>query len=120
MNTPNLNAKMNTPNLNTKVSSATLAEEKDLQSPTGHPALASDSESHCTTPTASLESPGIKNPPLRYYQQFPPDQDSDAPTRSNTDTTTEFEWRAAEPEHVKEEPTIMDKVKDVLHIRRRS
>jgi hypothetical protein len=112
---------MNTTKLNTKMSSATLAEEKDLQSPVGHPALASDSESHCTTPTTSLGSPGIKAPPLRYYQQFPPDQDSsDGPTRANTDATTEFDWRDAEPDHVKEEPTILDKVKDVLHIRRRS
>ena len=116
---------MNTTPLNTKMSTSNLAAEKDLQSPTGHPALASDSDSQCTTPTTPLEYNGIKAAPARYYAQPSIVQDLDVakdatPGGVNTETATEFEWRNASPERVKEEPTILDKVKDVLHIRRRS
>lgn len=116
---------MNTTPLNTKMSTSNLAAEKDLQSPTGHPALASDSDSQCTTPTTPLEYNGIKAAPARYYAQPSIVQDLDVakdatPGGVNAETATEFEWRNASPERVKEEPTILDKVKDVLHIRRRS
>jgi len=87
----------------------TLAAEKDLEPPTGHPALDCDS---------SFEPPSIKPPPARYYQQHPPEGAAVAPI-GTTAEASEFDFRRADPERVKVEPTIMDKMKEVLHLHKR-
>ncbi|KAJ4986485.1 hypothetical protein SVAN01_08047 [Stagonosporopsis vannaccii] len=86
-----------------------LAAEKDIEPPAGHPALACDSP---------LEPPSIKPPPTRYYQQFPPNEAAVTPM-STTSETSEFDFRSTDPAHVKAEPTIIDKVKEVLHLHKR-
>lgn len=85
-----------------------IAAEKDIEPPTGHPALACDSP---------VERPSITSPPARYYQRFPPGE-AVTPT-SRTSEKSEFDFRSADPAHVKSEPTILDKVKEVLHLHKR-
>lgn len=92
------------------MATSNLAVEKDLETPTGHPAF--------DEPATPLESPSIQTPPLRYYQQFPPDLDTQEPARAALDAN-QFDFRSASPEHVKAELTILDKVKEVLHLHKR-
>lgn len=95
---------------------STLAAEKDMQPPTGHPALAYDSP---------LESSSLKSPPARYYQRFPPTEAAERPTSTTTEAistateASEFDFRSTAPAHVKEEPTILDKMREVLHLHKR-
>lgn len=87
-----------------------LAQEKDLEVPTGHPAF--------DEPQTPLESPPIRTSPMRYYQRFPPDIDVATPM-SAVSEGKEFTFRSESPDHVKAEPTILDKVKEVLHLHKR-
>lgn len=87
----------------------TLAADKDLEPPAGHPALTFD---------PPFEPPSIKPPPARYYQQHPPEETPVAPTGTAAEAS-EFDFRRADPERVKVEPTIIDKMKEVLHLHKR-
>lgn len=100
---------MNPSNTTTTTIPNTIVAEKDIDPPTGHPALACDSP---------IEPPSISSPPARYYQRFPPDDEAVTPT-STTSEKSEFDFRTTDPAHVKPEPTIMDKVKEVLHLHKR-
>jgi hypothetical protein len=91
------------------MSTSTLAQEKDLEDPTGHPAF--------DEPATPLESPPIRTSPVRYYQRFPPALEA-APA-SAVSEDREFTFRSESPDHVKTEPTILDKVKEVLHLHKR-
>lgn len=91
------------------MATSTLAQEKDLELPTGHPAF--------DEPATPLATPAIRTIPTRYYQRFPPDLDA-APSSAMSEDK-EFDFRAGSPEHVKAEPTILDKVRDALHLHRR-
>ncbi|KAJ8106485.1 hypothetical protein OPT61_g9504 [Boeremia exigua] len=86
-----------------------LVMEKDIEPPSGHPALA------CESP---IEPPSFGTPRLRYYQQFPPDDEALTPTSSASDAG-EFAFRSSSPAHVKPEPTVLDKMREVLHIHKR-
>lgn len=84
---------------------STLASEKDLEAPTGHPAL---------HPRASREDTSMSPVRERYYQRFPPDRD--------TDPHTPLEFGACggpEPRDGKSEGGVLDRVRNVLHLRRR-
>lgn len=92
------------------MATSTLAREKDLEVPTGHPAF--------DEPATPLDSSPIRTTPMRYYQQFPPDTETATPTDAVPEDK-EFTFRSESPDHVKVEPTILDKVKEVLHFHKR-
>ncbi|KAF3039211.1 hypothetical protein E8E12_008239 [Didymella heteroderae] len=92
------------------MATSTLAREKDIEIPTGHPAF--------DEPASPLKSPPLRTSPARYYQRFPPDRDDIAPASAGADAL-EFDFRSASPDHVKAEPTILDRVREALHLHRR-
>lgn len=91
------------------MAASTLAQEKDLEVPTGHPAF--------DEPATPLATPPIRTSPIRYYQRFPPDLDA-APSSAGSGDK-EFVFPSEESEHVKAEATILDKVREALHLHKR-
>ena len=79
-------------------------------SPVQHEAI--EVESQCTAP---LWSSALKTAPVRYYAQFPTSQEADIP---DSDAVEGFSQE--ETDQTKYLPSILDKVKGVLHLSRRS
>lgn len=91
------------------MATSTLAQEKDLEVPTGHPAF--------DEPATPLAAPPLRTSPIRYYQRFPPDLDA-APSSAGSGDR-EFDVRSEEPRLVKAEATVLERVRGVLRLHRR-